>query len=88
MAEKKATAAQNTLEDDKVYKVISNGFKSRNEAEKEVVLAKTKGIMPVIIIEGSTYKVFYAEAKTKTAADELLKVVKEKGMDAVISAVK
>lgn len=86
MAENKAAEAQEQLKNEKVYKITSKGFESRKEAAGEAAEAKIKGFMPVIIIEGSTYKVLYAEETNKTAAEKILKAVKEKKLDAVINA--
>ena len=40
--------------------------------------------MPVLIIEGNVYKVFYATEPTKAAAEKLLKAVKDAGLSAEI----
>ena len=53
-------------------------------AENNTAEAKTKGIMPVLIIEGNVYKVFYATEPTKAAAEKLLKAVKDAGLSAEI----
>ena len=83
MAENNTTEAQEPIKKAKAYKVTSK-FTKRREAAGEVAEAKTKGIMPVLIIEGNVYKAFYATEPTKAAAEKLLKAVKDAGLSAEI----
>ena len=80
MAENNTAEAQEPIKKAKAYKVTSKAFAKRREAAE----AKTKGIMPVLIIEGNVYKVFYATEPTKAAAEKLLKAVKDAGLSAEI----
>ena len=80
MAENNTTEAQEPIKKAKAYKVTSKAFTKR----REVAEAKTKGIMPVLIIEGNVYKAFYATEPTKAAAEKLLKAVKDAGLSAEI----
>ena len=84
MAENNTAEAKEPIKKAKAYKVTSKAFAKRREAAGEAAEAKTKGIMPVLIIEGNVYKVFYATEPTKAAAEKLLKAVKDAGLSAEI----
>lgn len=73
-----------TMESVKEYRVIYCGLKDKKDAIQNVINAKTKGYLPMIIIEKGKYKLLYAKGIKKVEANQLMKGIKESGLEAEI----
>lgn len=82
--EQKKIEENSTMESAKEYRVIYCGLKDKKDAIQKVINAKAKGHSPKIIIEKGKYKLLYAKGIKKTKANQLMKVIKESGLEAEI----
>lgn len=84
--ENKATGeAQESLKNEKTYKVTCGTYKAQNEALRKAAEAKKKGINVALTISAEGYSLFYAEGMTKAAADAAKKEIEAAGLKAEIS---